>query len=36
MSSLFGVLARVPPGEQVRETCLSLVEILTKGLQADG
>ena len=36
MSSLFGVLARVPPGEQVRETCLSLIEILAKGLQADG
>jgi len=36
MSSLFGVLVRVPPGAQVRETCLSLIEILTKGLQAEG
>jgi len=36
MSSLFGVLARVPPGEQVRETCNSLIEILVRGLQADG
>lgn len=36
MSSLFGVLARVPPGVQVRETCLSLIEILAKGLQAEG
>jgi AcrR family transcriptional regulator len=35
MSSLFGVLARVPPGAQVRETCVSLIEILAKGLQAD-
>jgi AcrR family transcriptional regulator len=32
MSSLFGVLARVPPGEQVRSTCISLIEILVRGL----
>jgi AcrR family transcriptional regulator len=36
MSSLFGVLARVPPGEQVRETCNALIEILAKGLRPDG
>jgi AcrR family transcriptional regulator len=36
MSSLFGVLARVPAGEQVRETCNSLIEILVRGLEADG
>ena len=36
MSSLFGVLARVPAGEQVRTTCRSLIEILVKGLQPDG
>jgi AcrR family transcriptional regulator len=34
MSGLFGVLARVPPGEQVRAACLSLIEILVKGLQS--
>jgi TetR/AcrR family transcriptional repressor of uid operon len=36
MSSLFGVLARMPPGEQVRATCISLIEILVKGLRSDG
>jgi AcrR family transcriptional regulator len=36
ISSLFGVLARVPPGEQVRATCISLIEILVRGLQSDG
>jgi AcrR family transcriptional regulator len=36
MSSLFGVLARVPSGEQVRTTCRSLIEILAKGLQPGG
>lgn len=36
MSSLFGVLARVPPGEQVRATCNALIEILVKGLRAEG
>jgi hypothetical protein len=33
MSSLFGVLARVPPGEQVRATCNALIGIIVKGLQ---
>jgi TetR/AcrR family transcriptional repressor of uid operon len=33
MSSLFGVLSRMPPGEQVRTTCSSLIEILVRGLQ---
>lgn len=33
MSSLFGVLARVPPGEQVRATCNALIEIIVKGLE---
>jgi TetR/AcrR family transcriptional repressor of uid operon len=32
MSSLFGILARVPPGEQVRETCGALIGLLTRGL----
>jgi hypothetical protein len=32
MSSLFGLLARVPPGEQVRATCNALIGILVKGL----
>jgi AcrR family transcriptional regulator len=36
MSSLFGVLARVPPGEQVRATCNALIGILVKGLQFAG
>jgi len=36
MSSLFGVLARMPPGEQVRTTCISLIEILVKGLRSPG
>jgi len=36
MSGLFGVLARVPPGEQVRTTCESLIQIFVKGLQSDG
>jgi AcrR family transcriptional regulator len=34
MSSLFGVLARVPPGEQVRATCISLIEMIVRGLQS--
>jgi AcrR family transcriptional regulator len=34
MSSLFGVLARVPPGEKVRATCNALIEIIVKGLQS--
>ncbi|GEM_PF-967403 len=34
MSSLFGVLARVPPGEQVRATCISLLDIMVKGLES--
>ncbi len=36
MSSLFGVLARVPSGPQVRTTCVSLIEILVRGLQSEG
>lgn len=36
MSSIFGVLARVPGGERLRATCESLIEILVKGLQSDG
>jgi hypothetical protein len=36
MSSLFGVLARVPPGEQVRTTCNALIGIIVKGLQFTG
>lgn len=35
MSSLFGVLARLPLSEQVRTTCNSLIEILVKGLQSE-
>lgn len=35
LSSLFGVLVRLPAGEQVRATCVSLIEILVKGLQSD-
>lgn len=33
MSSLFGILARVPRGSGVRETCHSLVDLLVRGLQ---
>lgn len=33
MSSLFGILARVPRGSGVREACHSLIDLLEKGLQ---
>jgi AcrR family transcriptional regulator len=36
ISSLFGILARVPRGSTVRDTCHALVDLLVKGLrQAD-
>ncbi len=35
MSSLFGILARVPRNAGVREACHSLVDLLVKGLQSE-
>ena len=35
MSSLFGILARVPRGSGVREACHSLIDLLLKGLLWD-
>lgn len=34
MSSLVGILARVPPGEPVRRACRTLIELLVRGLRA--
>ena len=35
MSSLFGILARVPRESGVREICRSLIKVLVKGLQSE-
>lgn len=35
MTSLFGIYSRIPPGEELRKACESLVELLVRGLRSD-